>query len=70
MQLTRIFDLLPRYAELFGDKPDVVAAKENGQWRGYSLTEYQQAADEISYSFLQLGVKPGDRIASISNIRS
>jgi long-chain acyl-CoA synthetase len=69
MQLTRIFDLLPRYAELFGDKPDVVAAKENGQWRGYSLTEYQQAADEISYSFLQLGVQPGDRIASISNNR-
>ena len=69
MQLTRIFDLLPRYAELFGDKPDVVAAKENGQWRGYSLTEYRQAADEISYSFIKLGVKPGDRIASISNNR-
>jgi len=69
MQLTRIFDLLPRYAELFGDKPDVVATKENGQWRGYSLTEYRQAADEISYAFLKLGVKPGDRIASISNNR-
>jgi len=69
MQLTRLFDLLPRYAELFGDKPDVVAAKENGQWRGYSLTEFRQAADEISYSFIKLGVKPGDRIATISNNR-
>jgi len=69
MQLTRIFDLLPRYAELFGDKPDVVAAKEKGEWKGYSLTEYQQAADEISYALLKLGVNPGDRIASISNNR-
>ena len=69
MQLTRLFDLLPRYAELFGDKPDVVAAKENGQWRGYSLTEFRQAADEISYSFIKLGVKPGDRIATICNNR-
>ncbi|MDP4290129.1 MAG: long-chain fatty acid--CoA ligase [Bacteroidota bacterium] len=69
MQLTRIFDLLPRYAEQFGDKPDVVAAKENGQWRGYSLTEYRRAADEISYALIKLGVQPGDRIASISNNR-
>ena len=65
----RIFDLLPRYAELFGDKPDVLAAKENGQWHKYSLSEYRQAADEISYALIKLGVKPGDRIASICNNR-
>ena len=69
MRFTRIFDLLSRYAELFGDKPDVLAAKENGLWRCYSLSEYRQAADEISYALIKLGIKAGDRIASISNNR-
>ena len=69
MQLTRLFDLLPRYRELFGDKPDVLAAKENGQWRGYSLSEFQQAVAEVSYALIEMGIVPGDRIASISNNR-
>ena len=69
MQLTRLFDLLPRYLERYGNKPDVLAAKENGQWRGYSLTEFQQAVAEISYALISIGIVPGDRIASISNNR-
>ncbi len=69
MQLTRLFDLLPRYLELFGNKSDVLAAKENGQWRGYSLTEFQQAVAEVSYALIDMGIVPGDRIASISNNR-
>jgi long-chain acyl-CoA synthetase len=69
MQLTRLFDLLPRYLDRYGNKPDVLAAKENGQWRGYSLTEFQQAVAELSYALIKMGIVPGDRIASISNNR-
>ncbi|MBE0648932.1 MAG: long-chain fatty acid--CoA ligase [Bacteroidales bacterium] len=66
MEVTRIFDLLPYYEETFKPKDDVIASKENGQWKKVSIKEYREMADNISYGFLALGVKPGDRIAQIS----
>ena len=32
MSVTRLFDLLNRYRELYPDKKDALAAKVNGQW--------------------------------------
>lgn len=66
MEVTRIFDLLPYYAEKFQPKEDVIASKEDGKWRKVSLQEYREIVDNISYGFLSLGVQPGDRIAQIS----
>ncbi|MEI6456842.1 MAG: long-chain fatty acid--CoA ligase [bacterium] len=70
MEVTRIFDLLPRYEEKFKPKDDVVASKENGQWVKYSIKQYREIVDNISLGFLALGVKPGDRIAQISANRA
>jgi long-chain acyl-CoA synthetase len=69
MEVTRIFDLLPYYKKNFKFKDDVLAGKENGKWIKYSIDQYIDAANNISYGLLQLGVRPGDKIATISNNR-
>ena len=68
MEVTRIFDLLPHYLENF-PKEDAVCGKENGVWVHYSTADYIRIAEQIAYGFLQLGIKKGDKIASISNNR-
>jgi len=69
MEVTRIFDLLTRYEHSFQPKNDVLAGKENGQWKAYSLAEYKSYADHISHALGHLGIKRGDTIATISNNR-
>lgn len=65
--ITRIFDLLPFYQKSFKPKNDALAGKENGTWVTYSIDQYREIADNISYGLLQLGVGPNDKIATISN---
>ncbi len=69
MEVTRLFDLLPYYKNNFKAKDDVLSGKENGKWIKYSIDQYIEAATNISYGLLKLGVKPGDKIATISNNR-
>lgn len=69
MEVTRIFDLLPYHQATFKPKPDVVASKENGEWSRYSIVQYREIVDNISYGFLAMGVQPGDKIAQISSNR-
>jgi len=69
MEVTRIFDLLPYHEATFKPKPDVVASKENGEWSRYSIRQYREIVDNISYGFLAMGVQPGDKIAQISSNR-
>src|SRR5512137_2389750 len=66
IDVTRIFDLLPYYEQKFKPKDDVIASKENGQWVRYDIKKYREIVDQISWGFLALGVRPGDRIAQIS----
>jgi len=69
MEVTRIFDLLSRYEHEFKPKDDVLAGKENGKWVKYDVKTYRQMADNISLGLMELGVKKGDKIATISNNR-
>lgn len=68
MEVTRIFDLLSHYATYF-PREDTLCGKENGIWVHYSIQQYIEKANNISYGLMQLGIKKGDRIASISNNR-
>ena len=70
MEVTRIFDILPYHAATFLPKEDVLASKENGEWVKYSIRQYREMVDNISYGFLALGIQPGDKIAQISPNRS
>ncbi|MCB2221408.1 MAG: long-chain fatty acid--CoA ligase [Bacteroidetes bacterium] len=69
MDVTRIFDLLPHYKSTFKPKDDVLAGKEEGKWVKYDIDTYIETANNISYAFLKLGVKPGEKIATITQNR-
>jgi long-chain acyl-CoA synthetase len=69
MALERLFDLLPHYLEKYDWKQDVIAGKENGEWRKYSIQEYITNVTNLSYGFINLGIQKGDRIATITNNR-
>jgi len=66
MEVTRIFDLIPRYKNTFSPKADALAGKEDGQWIKHDINTYIETADNISYAFLKLGVQKGDKIATIT----
>lgn len=64
-QITRTFDLLQHQLEKF-KKDDTLAYKYDGKWRKFSIEEYIEAADNISYGLLKLGIQPGDKVAIVS----
>jgi long-chain acyl-CoA synthetase len=69
MEVTRIFDLVPRYKKNFKPKDDAVAGKEDGEWKKYSIDQYIETANNISYAFIKLGILKGDKIATITQNR-
>ncbi|MDZ7743644.1 MAG: AMP-dependent synthetase/ligase [Bacteroidota bacterium] len=66
MEVNRLFDLLPRYKQTFKPKEDVVAGKENAEWIKYDIDRFIGIANSISYGFLKLGIRKGDKVATIS----
>jgi long-chain acyl-CoA synthetase len=69
MEVTRIFDIL-EYAKInFAHKDDLLASKENGTWKKYSIKDYIENANNFSYGLLSMGFKRGDKIVTVSNNR-
>lgn len=68
MEITRTFDLLDRYKELYPMEA-ALAGKKNGEWVKYSTQDYINHSNWVSYGLLALGFKKGDKIATISNNR-
>jgi len=69
MKATRIFDLLPLYLEKYGNVSDALAVKRNKKWELFSTKEYIDNVNNLSYGLLELGLKKGDKIATVSNNR-
>lgn len=65
MEATRLFDLLPRYAQLY-NKPDMLAYKIDGKWKTFSSEEVMDDANLISYALFDMNLEKGDRISIIS----
>lgn len=63
--VTRLFDILPYYAEKYKPKDDVIAGKENGKWISYSIGQYREMANNISYALIHAGIEKGDMVATI-----
>lgn len=63
----RLFDLL--HDQERAPKPDALAAKEHGAWHKYSTREYIDTVNLLSYAFLAMGIRPGDKIGLLSNNR-
>lgn len=66
MKVRRLFDLLDHYEQSFQPKEDVLAGKENGKWVKYDLKTIREMANNLSFGLMELGVKKGDKIATIS----
>jgi long-chain acyl-CoA synthetase len=68
MNVERTFDLLDRYREHFM-KEDALCGKQDGVWVKYSSQDYIDYSYNFSYGLLELGIKKGDKIITVSNNR-
>ena len=68
MEFKRTFDLLDWSLENY-DKEVAFAGKVNNEWVTYSSYEAKEIATNFSYGLLALGLKPGDKVALVSNNR-
>lgn len=67
MIISRVFDLLERYKQEFSNKPDVFVSKVDGKWKPVSSEEYIEDSYNFSYGLLAMGLKKGDKIATIAH---
>jgi len=56
----RLFDCI-QYNLDKASYPDMLAAKENGEWKTYSTAEIAETIDRLSLGLLNLGISAGDR---------
>lgn len=63
--ITRIFDLLNAYRNEFKGLKKAFSEKRSGKWKSYSADDYVRICDELSLAFLEIGVKKGDKIATV-----
>ncbi len=68
MEIKRTFDLLDRSLEKF-NVDDALAIKRKRKWEKFSTNYYIETAYNIACGLLELGLKPGDKIATITNNR-
>lgn len=65
---TRLFDFMFHQLKHF-PKKDALAGKVNGKWEKYTTQEVIDTANALSAGLLKAGIKPGDKVAIISNNR-
>jgi len=67
-EIKRLFDFI-YYQKENNSLPDSLAAKEDGVWKKYSTNDFVDIGNSLSRGLLALGVKPGEKIAIVSNNR-
>jgi long-chain acyl-CoA synthetase len=65
--ITRVFDLLKSLET--NQIPDLFCQKRDGEWRKYSSSETLENIQSIALGLLELGLKPGEKVAIISGNR-
>ena len=65
-KVTRIFDILERQESRFPRKDALSKRRDNGNWETFSTKEFVEHANQLSCGFLELGLKKGDKVATIS----
>lgn len=66
-QITRVFDLLKAFETQ--QIPDLFCQKRDGEWRKYSSAETIENIQSLALGLLELGLKPGEKVAIISGNR-
>ena len=65
---TRTFDLVQSALQNH-PLPNALNAKVNGEWVAMSTEEFKSRIDKMSNGLIEIGIKPGDKIATITNNR-
>ncbi|QGY48053.1 AMP-binding protein [Maribellus comscasis] len=68
MVVTRTFDILERYLEEF-PREDAIGGKKDGKWYTYSTAEYNEKSHQFAMGLIALGLKKGDKIATVTTNR-
>ena len=69
MEVTRLFDILDNYKEQKPGQNVALAHKVEGKWVTYSIQDYVDYVNNVSYGLLALGIQPGDKIGIVSGNR-
>jgi long-chain acyl-CoA synthetase len=69
MDPKRIFDILTHYQRRFPNQEIALAGKTDKEWRKYSLAEYIEITNALSYGMIKLGINMGDKVGIISTNR-
>ena len=67
-EVTRTFDILERYLKEFPRK-DALGGKDNSDWYVYSTAEYVEKSHQFAMGLMALGLKKGDKIATVTTNR-
>jgi len=66
----RIFDLIERFEnDPYKAGHFFLSEKTNNEWVKYSVSDYRRCSNKLSSGFLELGIKKGDKIATVTNNR-
>lgn len=65
-EVKRNFDLLLRYEALYANKTDALGGKDSEGWYTYSTLDYINFTNKISLGLLSLGLKKGDKVATVT----
>jgi long-chain acyl-CoA synthetase len=68
MDVSRTFDLLDRYKELFV-KDDALCFRQNGVWTKFSTKQYIEYSYNFCYGLYISGFRKGDKIITVSSNR-
>ena len=69
MEVKRLFDILKLYVENHPDQDVALARKEKGSWKKFSIQEYVETTNNLSYAFIKLGIKKDDKVGIICSNR-
>jgi long-chain acyl-CoA synthetase len=69
MEITRLFDLQDNYLKKYPTQATALACKRNGVWLKFSIQEFVELTNYISYGMMKLGIEPGDKVAIVSGNR-
>jgi long-chain acyl-CoA synthetase len=64
-KVTRTFDILERYLKEFPRK-DALGGKKAGKWYTYSTEEYNEKSHQFALGLMALGLKKGDKVATVT----
>jgi long-chain acyl-CoA synthetase len=66
--VTRTFDILDKYMQEF-PREDALGGKKDGNWYTYSTEEYYKKSHQFALGMLALGLKKGDKVATVTTNR-